>query len=60
MKLRTGESLTYMELKAYCSLTGVVLSPLEINAIMSLDKEANSVITEILADKPEVEDGGTE
>lgn len=60
MKLRTGESLTYMELQAYCSLTGVVLSPLEINAIMSLDKEANSVITEILADKPEVEDGGTE
>lgn len=60
MKLRTGEHLTYTELQAYCELTGVLLSPLEISAIMALDNEANSVITEIIADKPEVPDGGTE
>jgi len=49
-----------MELQAYCNLNRISLSPLEISAIMALDKEANSVISEILADSTEVVDGGTE
>lgn len=58
LKLRTGESLTYLEMQAYCSMTGVFLSPLEIDAIMHLDKVANSVIDAVL--KEGENDGGTE
>lgn len=58
LKLRTGESLTYLEMQAYCSMTSVFLSPLEIDAIMRLDKVANSVIDAVL--KEGDNDGGTE
>lgn len=61
MKLRTGEALTYTELQAYCDLNRISLSPLEISAIMAMDKEANSVISEIVAQgSSEVDNGGTE
>lgn len=58
LKLRTGDTLTYLEIQAYCNLQGIVLSPMEIDAIMELDKVANSVIGEIM--KEGVGNGGTE
>ena len=48
LSLRTGERITYTEIANYQAVTGVRLNPIQLAAIMSMDRAASSAIAEAI------------
>jgi len=48
MEIRRGEMITFSDIKAYEDVVGIKLTPVEISAILAMDKAASSAIAEIM------------
>jgi len=48
LQLRTGENITHQEIVAFCSLYSIRMLPIEVSAILAMDRAASSTISEIM------------
>lgn len=48
LSLRTGERITYTDVIAYQEVTGMHLNPMELAAVMAMDRAASSAVAEVL------------
>lgn len=49
-RLYKGSSVSYVEIEAYCRMTGAEFDPWEVEVLMSMEAAAGTVITERLKD----------